>query len=507
MADVSWRTNSSDSVNGSCSPTTCSRRRTSSTCCLSFPPLHLILLLDRLLTKKILKMDFLPGFATHIRLNSSSTANAPCAWRSTSNFTRNWLGCRSCISDRRISLDLGRDLPVRVEYFHWMVGIFLKCLWLIQSVNQSSNQQSTHILEKWIKLRINQSIKQSGDSTFECEKSQWKKIIRIETEWDFFRFFFVVLLCPFGLAGIFTGKFFPIEKSKHLFQQWRQFFPLDISEKTDNYNSPGDASMHNPATPHDPGAPSPSPATPNPQFTTETKAVEPTFFVEVIVADVKMIYPSTFVLLVEDREVSAAQFGKRKTTDSAAAKSSTPPLVPDLPVRSLVDVVVGNSSPSRNGPSKSPQSPSSNREGINGLPAADRERERTVVSSTLSAVFQEMSVGRKRLPDKRYFSTEIIYSNFIQSSILKFIFVKHTLLNCNSKWYVANSTDLAFKCVKCFVFIPSVYFSPFRSYSNKIRSTSVWSPKSFLCWKSSFEKSCKRSGWKDRKTVSLWVFG
>ena len=351
-------------------------------------------------------------------------------------------------------------------------------------INQSINQQHTRKLEKWVNLRINQWINQSVDGTFECEKSQWKKIMKIKTEWSFFRFFFVVLLCPFGLAGIFTGKFFPIEKSKHLFQQWRQFFPLDISEKTDSYNSPGDASMHNPATPHDPGAPSPSPATPNPQFTTETKAVEPTFFVEVIVADVKMIYPSTFVLLVEDREVSAAQFGKRKTTDSAAAKSATPPLVPDLPVRSLVDVGAGNSSPSRNGPSKSPQSPSSKREGINGLPAADRERERTVVSSTLSAVFQEMSVGRKRLPDKRYLSTEIIYWNFIQ-------FSNSFLLNTHYWSVIVNGIEwrvqtFAFKvCRECQMLCLHTKCSLYSMLDRIVMGYDLHPyglQKSFLCW-------------------------
>lgn len=154
---------------------------------------------------------------------------------------------------------------------------------------------------------------------------------------------FLVILCPYALAGVLTGKMVQGEKARELLQQWKLYFPLDLSESSPSRPgpnpgpgpySPRDSSisvMTPGPSPNDVSAPSPAPDTPNPNLSgysgsSSNDKIKPSSpcFVEVIVAGARMWYPSSFVLLVDEDRLTQLVKSNAAVHNRATA---LPPLV------------------------------------------------------------------------------------------------------------------------------------------------------------------------------------
>ncbi|GAV01373.1 hypothetical protein RvY_12097 [Ramazzottius varieornatus] len=205
---------------------------------------------------------------------------------------------------------------------------------------------------------------------------------------------FPVILCPYGLAGTLTGKFVSPEKSRELLQQWKLFFPLDLPEVQGGlHHSPGSDPI-NPNTPgpssNDPslGA-SPAPATPNPG---QDRATNLPCFVEVIVSDMRMLYPASFVLLVDDdkTQTTSADDGK---------KGAAPPLVPEAEEKS--GAIKSNTGLTgldklrkefKKKRRNTMIASASKRTGLNGVPDMEADQSRSEMGCAVHSVLRDSSV-------------------------------------------------------------------------------------------------------------------
>ncbi|XP_055343642.1 LOW QUALITY PROTEIN: mediator of RNA polymerase II transcription subunit 13-like [Paramacrobiotus metropolitanus] len=210
-----------------------------------------------------------------------------------------------------------------------------------------------------------------------------------------------VILCPYGLGGVLTGKTISSEKSRDLLAHWKQYFPLELPTAPLSLNgepptprggssahySPRDASIAamtpgpspNPAV----SAPSPAPDTPNPPNSTASSPDKngsrggapspPVCFVEVVVSGTRMWYPSSFVLLVDDERLERVM----KAAAEGKSASGWPVLVPSDSVNSPMDR--GRRRP-RMG---------ARRCGLGGLPLAKGKFEQEGVGKLLQGIFEE----------------------------------------------------------------------------------------------------------------------
>ena len=109
-----------------------------------------------------------------------------------------------------------------------------------------------------------------------------------------FNCFFLVILAPYGLAGVLTGQSYRVTDhvTRKLMDEWRQYYPVDCGSPNANQQQRG-----------------PGPGGGN--GSVEPPGGEIDDMVEVIIGNVRTKYPSCYVLVCDaDNATNAAVFSQ-----------------------------------------------------------------------------------------------------------------------------------------------------------------------------------------------------